>query len=82
MGLVTASLTNAVFELFNQAGVSLAGPFADAAPDAQGVFAVSFDEPGFVVGQTRTYIRASIDDGGTPSRTFTGVLAVTFSRAS
>lgn len=80
-GQVTANIANCVVNLYTQAGVLLSGPHTDAAADAQGVFAVTFVDPGFAVGQTATYFVVTVDVGLVPVTT-RGVIGVTFARSS
>jgi len=76
---VTASLANCTVVLYAQDGTVLASPATVAAPDAQGVFAVTFPDPGFDVGQTATYMILVVEVSSTPVQ---GVIGVTFIRTT
>lgn len=76
---VIAGTTNGTFRLYNTSGSPLTALTTDAAPDANGVFTFAVTAPSFVVGETATYARFTIDY---LSITYPGVLGVTFSRAS
>ena len=78
-GQVTAAITNCTVNLYTQAGVLLSGPHTDAAADAQGVFSVTFTDPGFAVGQTAAYFQLSVEVAAVP---VLGILGVTFARTS
>jgi hypothetical protein len=83
--LETAGLQNATVRLYDRTGVALAALQTTVAPDAQGVFAFNFAAPAFAVGETETYLVASIeqlDPAATPVRTYRGVVGATFSRTS
>lgn len=78
-------LQNATVRLFDRTGVALVVLQTTVAPDAQGVFGFNFAAPTFLVGETETYLVATIDQldpAATPVRSYRGVVGCTFSRTS
>lgn len=82
VGQVTGTLSAGTIRLYSSAGAALTSALVAASPDAQGVFNITFADPGFAIGENATYMTLAITDSGPPSRTITGVVGVTFSRLS
>mgnify|MGYP003440101650 FL=1 len=78
-GAITAGTSNGTFRLYDAAGTALTALQTDVAPDANGVFYWTVAAPTFLVGETATYVRASIEY---LSVVYEGVTGVTFSRST
>lgn len=81
-GQDATQVENATVRLFDQAGAPLTTLATTTTPDAQGVFAFNVPAPAFPVGEIETYLVVTIQKVGPPTRTYTDIAGVTFSRTS
>lgn len=78
-GQVDQTIDEARVRLYNAAGAALAPEQSSSVVDANGVIAISFAAPVFAIGETAAYMTVAIMQG---TRTYEGVVGLTFARAS